>query len=359
MIVDADTHVLETEQTFAYLSKADEKYRPGVLRLEGQMSGDVALGNHAKDFWLIDGQLYGKHDLQKIENAAKGEIAPGTLDMRDPKARLAAMDLQGVDVAVIYTSLFLVTSIGDANAELALTKSFNRWQADVCSADPKRFKFVMLVCPRRIEQSIAEMKWARDNGACGIMLRGFEGEQTLDHPDFYPLLAKAADLDMPICVHIGHGSRNYRGIKIGGDGIRIDPFTIRAPTLIAFSCLIRGDLNKKFPKLRFAIVEAGASWLPSIGVMALRARRAPDRAAAVRQALVDHNIYITCEDHEDFDHILPYAGDDNLVIGSDFGHPGDVAESIHVQRDFRARKEVPEPVKARILGDNGRVLYGL
>ena len=141
MIVDADTHVLETEQTFAYLSKADEKYRPGVLRLEGQMSGDVALGNHAKDFWLIDGQLYGKHDLQKIENAAKGEIAPGTLDMRDPKDRLAATDLQGVDVAVIYTSLFLVTSIGDANAELALTKSFNRWQADVCSADPKRFKF--------------------------------------------------------------------------------------------------------------------------------------------------------------------------------------------------------------------------
>jgi predicted TIM-barrel fold metal-dependent hydrolase len=358
MIVDADTHVLETEQTFAYLSKADEKYRPAVLHLEGKLSGDVALGNHAKDFWLIDGQLYGKHHLQKIEDAAKGEIAPGTLDMRDPAARLRAMDSQGVDVAVIYTSLFLVTAIDDADAELALIKSFNRWLVDVCSTDPNRLKFAMLVCPRRIEASIAEMKWARDNGAVGVMLRGFEGEQTLDHHDYHPLLAKAADLDIPICVHIGHGSQNFRGIKFGG-GTRLDPFAIRVPTLIAFSSLVRGDINKKFPKLRFAFVEAGASWLPAVGVMALRARRAPDKSAVVRQALVDHNIYITCEDHEDFGHILPFAGDHNLVIGSDFGHPGDVAESIQVQRDFLARKDVAAAVKARILSYKCRVLYGI
>lgn len=357
MIVDADTHVLETEQSFAYLSKAEEKYRPSVLTLDGRVSGDIPLGNHAKNFWLIDGQMYGKHDLQRIETAAKGEIAPGTLDMRDPAARLKAMDVQGVDTAVIYTSLFLSTAIGDADAELALTRSFNRWMVDVCSIDRKRFKFALLVCPRRLEQSMAEMAWARDNGACGVMLRGFEGEQTLDHADYHPLLAKAADLDMAVCVHIGHGSRNFRGIKIG-DG-KIDPFAIRVPTMIAFSSLVRGDLHKKFPTLRFAFVEAGASWLPAVGVMALRARRAQDRPAAIRQALVDHKIYITCEDHEDFAHILPYAGDDNLVIGSDFGHPGDVAESIHVQRDFKARRDVPERVKGRILSDNARVLYGL
>jgi predicted TIM-barrel fold metal-dependent hydrolase len=128
---------------------------------------------------------------------------------------------------------------------------------------------------------------------------------------------------------------------------------------MAFSAILRGDLYKKFSSLRFAFVEAGASWLPFLSVMALRARRAPDKAAAAREALVARKIYITCEDHEDLPAILPFAGDDNLVIGSDFGHPGDVAESIHVQRDFKARVDISERVKSRILSDNARVLYAL
>ncbi|MDX2223359.1 MAG: amidohydrolase family protein [Rhodospirillaceae bacterium] len=357
MIVDADTHVLETEQTFAYFSETDKKYRPSVVRIVGERSGDIPLGEHAADLWLIDGQLYGKHNLELIEQRSNGEIVPGTLDMRNPAARLAAMDRQGVDTAVIYPSLFLVTAIADADAELALARSYNRWLADVCRADPKRFTFAALVAPRRIEASIAEMEWARRNGACSVMLRGLEGDQTPDQAELRPLLAKACDLDMPICLHIGHGSKAFRSLKVGTG--RIDPFTIRAPTLMAFCAILRGDLYKTFPKLRFAFVEAGASWLPFLSVMALKARRSADKAAAAREALVARNIYITCEDHEDLPGILPFAGDDNLVIGSDFGHPGDVAESIHVQRDFKARTDIADRVKARILSDNARALYAL
>ena len=356
MIIDADTHVLETEQTFAYLSQAEQKYRPPVVRAGHAPGGDIPLGNHARDFWVIDGQLYGKHDLDRIEAAAKGEIAPGTLDLRDPAARLKAMDAQGVDVAVIYPSLFLATAIRDGDAEIALARSYNRWLADACSVNRQRLKFVALIAPKRIEASVAEMAWARDNGACGVMLRGFEDDRTLDHAELHPLLTRAMDLDLPICVHIGHGSPAFRQIKNAGG---IDPFAIRVPTLMAFSGLIRGQLHKTFPQLRWAFVEAGASWLPAVSVVALRARRAADRARAVRDALTERKLYITCEDHEDFSAILPYAGDSSLVLGSDFGHPGDVSESIHVQRDFRARTDVPDAIKTRILSDNARVLYGL
>lgn len=82
-------------------------------------------------------------------------------------------------------------------------------------------------------------------------------------------------------------------------------------------------------------------------------------AEAVREALVERRIFVTCEEHEDLPSILPYAGDDNLVIGSDFGHPGDVADSIHIQNTFRARKDISEDAKSRILSTNGQVLYGL
>ena len=120
-----------------------------------------------------------------------------------------------------------------------------------------------------------------------------------------------------------------------------------------------GNLHEEFPSLRFAIVEAGSSWLPFLSVMALRARYNEDKANEVQRTLVDHKIYITCEEHEDLPTILTYVGENNLVIGSDFGHPGDVAESIHVQSTFKARTDISEAAKSRILSDNARALYAL
>lgn len=358
MIVDADTHVLETEQTFEYFSKVDEQFKPAVVSAAGATGAGIPNAQHAKDFWLIDGQLYGKHNLELIEQSSKGEIEPGTLDVSNAKARLDAMDRQGVDTAVIYPSIFLITAIKNPDAELALARSYNRWLADVCSSAPERLKFILLISPRRMDASLKEMEWAKENGACGVMLRGFEEDHTPDQPELHPLFAKACDLDLPICIHIGHGSTAFRSIKMGHTP-GFNPFVNRVPTLIAFSGLLIGNLHEKFPRLRWAIVEAGSSWLPFLSVMAMRARYNEDKAADVQRALVDRNIYITCEEHEDLPAILNFAGENNLVIGSDFGHPGDVADSIHVQSTFKARDDISDSVKSRILSDNARALYAL
>ena len=358
MIVDADTHVLETEKTFSYLSREEQQYRPSVVKIHGEASGNIPLAEHGGGQWLIDGQLYGKHDLKLIEDHSRGEIRPGTLDLSDTGARLEAMDRQGVDVAVVYPSLFLVTAIADPDAELALARSYNRWLAEGCAAARQRLKFAMLVCPRRVDASLEEMTWAKENGACGVLLRGLEGDQTPDQPELNRLFATACDLDMPICIHIGHGSLAFRTIKVGAVRHR-NRFVNRVPTLIAFSALLCGSLHEQFPDLRFAIVEAGSSWLPFLSVMNLDARYSADKARVVREALVEHKIYVTCEEHEDLPAILPFAGNDNLVIGSDFGHPGDVAETIHVQNTFRARDDIPDDVKQNIMSTNGRTLYGL
>ena len=358
MIVDADTHVLETEKTFSYISHDEQHFRPSAVKIQGAGGGDIPLAEHGGDQWLIDGDLYGKHDLKLIEDHSQGEIRPGTLDLSDASARLEAMDRQGVDVAVVYPSLFLVTAIANPDAELALARSYNRWLAEGCGAAPERLKFAMLVAPRRIEASLEEMAWAKEHGACGVLLRGLEEDHTPDQPELNRLFAKACDLDMPICIHIGHGSRAFRSIKVGAVRHR-NRFVNRTPTLIAFSALLCGNLHEQFPELRFAIVEAGSSWLPFLSVMNLDARYSADKAKTARDALVERKIYITCEEHEDIPSILPFAGDDNLVIGSDFGHPGDVAETIHVQNTFRARDDISEDTKTRIMSTNGRVLYGL
>jgi len=58
---------------------------------------------------------------------------------------------------------------------------------------------------------VRDLRWARDHGAVGVLFRGLEGDRFIDHPEFDPVFAAAIELDMPICVHIGHGSRAMGG----------------------------------------------------------------------------------------------------------------------------------------------------
>jgi hypothetical protein len=83
-----------------------------------------------------------------------------------------------------------------------------------------------------------------------------------------------------------------------------------------------------------------------------------DRKTFTASVLKECNLFVTCEEHEELPLILQYAGDQNLVIGSDFGHPGDVDDSIFVQQKLRARTDVSEAQKARILSANALALFG-
>src|SRR6185503_12229616 len=112
--------------------------------------------------------------------------------------------------------------------------------------------------------SLAEMEFGKKNGACGVSLRGIEGDRLLSDPYFYPLYEKAVALDMPVCIHVGNGSIPVRDILYGDRSNRkVDVFfTANMPVLAAFHLIIVAGLPEMFPKLRFAFVEAGAEWVP-------------------------------------------------------------------------------------------------
>ncbi|MBI2991762.1 MAG: amidohydrolase family protein, partial [Deltaproteobacteria bacterium] len=57
-------------------------------------------------------------------------------------------------------------------------------------------------------------------------------------------------------------------------------------------------------------------------------------------------------------YVLNYAGEDNLVIGSDYGH-ADTASELEALRNLKRQGEVSPGVINKILDDNPRALYGL
>ena len=56
--------------------------------------------------------------------------------------------------------------------------------------------------------------------------------------------------------------------------------------------------------------------------------------------------------------MLRYAGEDNVVIGTDYGHT-DASSEVDAIDIFRANDLVGDPVKKKILDDNPRRLYAL
>src|SRR5438105_4896542 len=94
LIIDADAHVIETEQTWDYLDAAAVRYRPRVVV-------EPSAGGAPAESWLIDGKLHARQ-------ANVGQDTPReSRELLDVERRLRHMDELGVDLQVIYPTLVL------------------------------------------------------------------------------------------------------------------------------------------------------------------------------------------------------------------------------------------------------------
>jgi predicted TIM-barrel fold metal-dependent hydrolase len=71
-----------------------------------------------------------------------------------------------------------------------------------------------------------------------------------------------------------------------------------------------------------------------------------------------NNIWVTCQTDDDLPYVLKYAGEDNIVVGTDYGHQ-DQSSEIEAMRVMRDKGDVEPRVIDKILGDNAVALYGL
>ena len=359
-VLDVDTHVVESASVWDHLAASEQAFKPSVLVKDhgGPVRAHFA-GPKAREFWVIDDMLYGKHDAEAIASYSNGEVTAGALTLDDIPRRLADLDAQGVDVQVVISSLFLNIRCARANAELALTRAFNRWLAERCQSAAGRLRWLFVPSLKNPAETVKDMDWARRNGAVGILFRGLEGDKFLDHPDFDPIYARAAELDWPICVHIGHGSPAMESIA-QRDGARFNRFISDSPNYFAFATLLNSQLPTQFPALRWGFFESGCSWVPAAVQTALHVRLPPrELMALTQQKLAEHNFFFTCELHEDLPYLMQYLGTDRLMLGSDYGHPGDVADTIFHRRQLAARGDISEPVQRKLVSDNGLGLFRL
>jgi uncharacterized protein len=355
MIIDADAHVVETEHTWDFLDAGEKKFRPQLFQ-----SAD----NSAMQYWFVEGKSVGfrpptltEQELIALSKETGRTLTTerGSREVRDVELRLAHMDKLGIDVQMLFNTMWIARVADKAEPEIALCKSWNRWMAEVWKQGNNRLRWSCVVPAMTISEAVQQMRFAKENGAVAVSLRPFEGEKHLVEPYFYPIYEEANRLDLAVAVHISNGSPQLmdqfkpRYDKMGGFA------QFRIPTVITCLSLMMSDVPKTFSKLRWAFVEASAQWVPWV---VKEATRRTGSKGFPKLPFKEFNIYVTTETNDDFDFVLRYAGEDNVVIGTDYGHT-DASSEVDAIDIFRANNEVSEPIKKKILDGNPRRLYAI
>jgi predicted TIM-barrel fold metal-dependent hydrolase len=354
-IVDADTHVDETERTWMYAQPDEAPLMPITVTPPEQsfVPGD----SRTHRLWMYSGEFR----LRRFRDDVRTGTTQATRELLDVPARLRQMDELGVDVQVIYPTMFLSSPSARPEVELALYRSYNRWLAETTRQANGRLRWVAMVPQLSMDKAIDEIRFARENGACGLLKKGVEcGDRVASDPYFHPVYEEAERLDLPICIHTGNGDPSKPDTSAT---FRTAPQRVSLPVLAAFSSLIIDRVPDRFPNLRFGFIEAGASWIPYlIHDLQAKAARQGSLGLNLRDDLLrSSRFYVTCDTMDDLPYILSYGAEDSLMVGSDYGHADQSAEIdapkniLRMAESGRISREAAE----KIVDTNARRFYGL
>ena len=354
--IDADAHVVESEHTWDFMDPADQKYRPLIVRPQGEGGGE---------YWFVESKIRGLVRIvltaQQLDEAAKrtGRVMATpreTREMENVPARLKHMDELGIDVQVLYPTMFIEQVTDKVHWEIAICKGYNRWLANIYQQGQGRLIWICVLPLLDMSATLEELKFCKANGACGVFMRGLEGHRLITDPYFYPLYEEMSRLDLAVGVHVGNG--NPQNIDLvsqynGGGSF----WKFRIPVIAAFHSVIMSEVPILFPKLRFHWAEAAAQWIPYI-VKDLQRRWGTVGKTLPGNPLKEYRQYVSCQTDDDVDYVLRYSGEDNIVIGTDYGHT-DQSTEIDALRTLKKDGGITARQYDKITYDNPKALFAL
>ena len=314
-LISADSHVkLEHDQVKERLAgRFHDAYDAAYLRAMTEMLG----GNAAK---------------ANMAGLAHVHPAYGQPGYSDPVERLKEMDVDGVDVEILYceVSAYRYLYLMDEGSHEA-TRAFNDTLLDFASVDPRRLVVTCQVPIHDIDVAVEEVQRVAAAGCKSLQLPVFPAE--VGQPDYHDpryerLLAAIAETGMPVCNHIGLNTA-------------LDELADRDPTprlAWTMSCmplsacealgmwLLTGPLVRH-PELKVVFVEPGLGWvayyLHFLDDMVLRqGYEFPMLEGELPSFYYHRNMAMTFIDEPDpIRHLLPRLGVGNVMWSSDYPHP--------------------------------------
>jgi predicted TIM-barrel fold metal-dependent hydrolase len=359
-VIDSDAHVIENSRTWDFMPEADLQYKPRRLAEEetedllGQDAGSLASlsGPGRKEFWLIDGKV---RPYQAFD-PTKSRTPDAAREVVDVQARLNHMDQLGTDIQVLYPTLFLFRLADNREVDRAICKSYNRWLADVWKRSNNRLRWVVVPPVLDMDAAVEEIRFGKENGACGVFMLGVNQDHIVTDPYYFPMYEEAAALDLPICVHSGSASITFDAMF---GKLETLLWYAKLPVAAAMHTLYMSKIPQSFPKVRWGFIEASSSFVPYLlHDLVARHERMYNQKVAMNSVLRDSRFFVTAQTDDDLGYVVQYAGEGNLVMGTDYGHV-DTASQLEALQILKSDEKVSPEIADKILDENARELYGI
>ena len=373
-VIDADGHVEENPITFSdkYFAPEFRAHRPQVV--PGTEDGLA--------YWMIDEQLFprrvgrGCNNLgtpvsyqgKPVRHAQRKPDTVGSMELTHLDERLKIMDEEGIDLQVLYPTLFLAYPLSCNPAyTTAMYDAYNRWLGDVL-AGQERLKWVGIANLDDIPAAVKQVKESKRLGAVGMMILGTAGDRLLDNPTLLPFYEAVADADLPLAVHVGWSCPALNNLYTHIYPSGVIPFLM--PVLMGMVSMMSGGIFDRYPNLRVVYLEAGSLWVHFIlerlhhrfqhsgkNLANVVSRTAPIQKLAPMDYIQQGNIYFSAEVEDSLlPQVLTLVGDGQIVFASDMPH-GD--RERFAAKMLRDRNDISAKAKNNILDANPTKFYCL
>ncbi|HEY1830637.1 MAG TPA: amidohydrolase family protein [Acidimicrobiales bacterium] len=371
-IFDADSHVMETSEWL--LGYAD----PGIRELLQPLSFDAAGTAGAELMASLPG-LWASHRHQDIGPEViagpKGWSAPGALDT---EVRTKVLDALAIDAQLVFPTFAVEQYARSKNHDIQYggAQALNRAMVDFCAPDLrlKAVGQVPLLDPARALDTLVQ---AIEAGVAAVwVFSDAPGDFSPTHLDLHPFWGTLADADIPFVLHVGGGrllSRPFHNNGLarpkdwlgGGENLRSKDFPVLHHSPERFlACMALDGIFERFPTLRGAAIELGASWVPALLRNLDHAHRSFSKFEPVLKDLpllpseyVRRQVRFTPFPFEDTVWLLEQCGPELFMFSTDYPHPEGGKHPFEIFTE--ALSHFDQMAQERFFWGNGAELLGL
>ena len=372
--IDADGHILEPPDTWE--KYIDPQFRDRAIRIYPNADGleIIEIGGRPAKYMRPGGLAMSGAMGQKGEDLEphpdKTYVGQAPFGSMDPKERIARLDQEGLEKAIIYPSMGLLweaEDIDDLELQAAYARAYNRWVEDFCSDSNGRLIPVAHISMGDPQEAARELERSVKNGAKGAFFVPFTPtDKSHAHPDFDPFWAKVQELDVPVGIHPSgeppakRVHQRFRDMQKWA-AWHFNVHGAQGP-LQAFTAMFQYGLFDRFPKVKIVVLESGAGWA---GYLLNRMDAVFDSPLGETVPLKEKPSYYfqrQCwisgdPDEKAFGHVVDFVGADKFFWASDFphfDHPGNYMDEL---------KELVEPMsestRQKVIGANVAEVYGI
>ena len=257
-VLDSDIHIIEPADLWPrYIDPAFRDQAPIGLTED---EGDLRLAHNGKAWGRVaidadrskrrQGRNYALNQERWRPYAERGWTS---------KVQLEAMDIEGIDVAVVYPSrgLFALTVQNmEPRLAAAMARAYNNWLYEFCQENPERLLGAGMISPFDVNDAVAETRrCVRELGFRAMFLRPNEVNGRNWHDPYYePLWATLEELEIPLGFHEGSGSQLPQvGEQFGANTMLKHIYSHPVEQMLTAGAFCAGGILERHPRLRVAL----------------------------------------------------------------------------------------------------------